>query len=71
MQFEQILGLLQVEHEIRIIDVTGNASSNNIIINRNGHKIQGGTTNLTINVDRAGIGLVYYNVAQGWVLIEN
>ena len=57
--------------EIRIIDVTGNASSNNIIINRNGHKIQGGTTNLTINVDRAGIGLVYYNVAQGWVLIEN
>ena len=57
--------------EIRIIDVTGNASSNNITVSRNGHKIQGGTTDLTINVDRAGIGLVYYNVAQGWVLIEN
>ena len=57
--------------EIRIIDVTGNAATNNITVARNGHKIQGGTTDLTINVDRAGIGLVYYNVAQGWVLIEN
>ena len=57
--------------EIRIIDVTGNASSNNITVERNGHKILGATSNLTINIDRAGIGLVYYNVAQGWVLIEN
>ena len=57
--------------EIRIIDVTGNAATNNITVARNGHKIQGGTTDLTINVDRAGIGLVYYNSAQGWVLIEN
>ena len=57
--------------EIRIIDVTGNASSNNITVARNGHKIQGAASDLTINVDRAGIGLVYYNAAQGWVLIEN
>jgi hypothetical protein len=57
--------------EIRIIDVTGNASSNNIIINRNGHKIQGSATNFIINLDRSAIGLVYYNVAQGWVLTEN
>ena len=57
--------------EIRIIDVTGNASTNNITVSRNGHKIQGAASDLTINVDRAGIGLVYYNAAQGWVLIEN
>ncbi|MDB4339614.1 hypothetical protein OAA08_00860 [bacterium] len=57
--------------EIRIIDVTGNASTNNITVSRNGHKIQGAASDLTINVDRAGIGLVYYNSAQGWVLIEN
>ncbi len=57
--------------EIRIIDVTGNASSNNITLSRNGHNIQGAASDLTINVDRAGIGLVYYNSAQGWVLIEN
>ena len=57
--------------EIRIIDGTGSASTYNITIGRNGHKIQGLTQDLTIDVDRAGIGLVYYNVAQGWILIEN
>jgi hypothetical protein len=57
--------------EIRIIDVTGNASTNNITVSRNGHKIQGAASDLIINVDRAGIGLVYYNSAQGWILIEN
>lgn len=57
--------------EIRIIDVTGSASSNNITVSRNGHNIQGAASDLTINIDRAGIGLVYYNVTQGWVLIEN
>ena len=57
--------------EVRVIDGTGNASTNNITIARNGHKIQGGTSNLVIDIDRAGIGLVYYNTAQGWILIEN
>lgn len=57
--------------EIRIIDATGNAATNNITVGRNGHKIQGSATDLTININRAGIGLVYYNAAQGWVLIEN
>lgn len=57
--------------EIRVVDGTGNASTNNITINRNGHKIQGGSTDLIIDVDRAAVGLVYYNAAQGWILIEN
>ena len=57
--------------EIRIIDVTGTASTYNITVDRNGHKIQGSTSDLAINVDRAGIGLVYYNATQGWILIEN
>ena len=57
--------------EIRIIDGVGNASTNNIIIGRNAHKIQGDASNLVIDVDRAAIGLVYYNNAQGWILIEN
>ena len=57
--------------EVRVIDGTGNASTNNITIARNGHKIQGGTSNLVIDIDRAGIGLVYYNTSQGWILIEN
>ena len=57
--------------EIRIIDVTGYAATNNITVGRNGHKIQGSASDLTININRAGIGLVYYNTAQGWILIEN
>ena len=57
--------------EIKIIDGTGQAGTNNITINRNGHKIQGLTDNLVINVNRAAQGLVYYNAAQGWILSEN
>ena len=57
--------------EIKIIDGTGQAGTNNITINRNGHKIQGLTDNLVINISRAATGLVYYNAAQGWILTEN
>ena len=56
--------------EIRIIDGTGNAATNNITIARNGHNIEGSATDLTIDVDRAAFGLVYYNATQGWVMTE-
>ena len=56
--------------EIRIIDGTGNAATNNITINRNGHKIEGSDSDLTIDVNRAAFGLVYYNVANGWLFTE-
>ena len=56
--------------EIRIMDGTGNASTNNITINRNGHKIEASDSDLTIDVDRAAFGLVYYNVANGWLFTE-
>ena len=57
--------------EVRVIDGTGNASTNNITILRNGNNIQGSADNLTIDIDRAAIGLVFYNATQGWILIEN
>ena len=56
--------------EIRIIDGTGQAATNAITIGRNGHKIEGGDSDLTIDVNRAAFGLVYYNVANGWLFIE-
>ena len=56
--------------EVRIIDGTGQASTNNITIGRNGHKIEGGDSDLIIDVDRAAFGLVYYNVANGWLFTE-
>ena len=56
--------------EIRIIDGTGNAATNNITVARNGHKIESATANLIIDLNRAAFGLVYYNTAQGWLLTE-
>ena len=56
--------------EIRIVDATGQAGTNNITVNRNSHKIQGDASNLTISTNRAAFGLVYYNAAQGWLLAE-
>ena len=57
--------------EVRIIDGTGNASTNNITVDRNGNNIMGSGDNLVIDIDRGGIGLVYYNAGNGWILIEN
>ena len=57
--------------EVRIIDATGQAATNNITVNRNGKPIQGSAANLTIATNRAAIGLVYYDATQGWLLIEN
>ena len=57
-------------NEIRIVDGTGNAATNNITIARNGHNIEGTAADLTVNVNRAAFGLVYYNATQGWVMME-
>ncbi len=57
--------------EIRIIDGEGNAATNNITVARNGSKIQAGDSDFIIDFDRAGLGFVYYNATNGWVLIEN
>lgn len=56
--------------QIRLIDGTGNAATNNITIGRNGHKIQGAASDLTVSTDRAAFGLVYYNATHGWLLTE-
>lgn len=57
--------------EVRIIDGEGNAATNNITVARNGSKIQAGDSDFVIDFDRAGLGFVYYNATNGWVLIEN
>jgi hypothetical protein len=56
--------------EVGIIDGTGNASTNNITVARNGSNIQGSASNLTVTTDRAAFVLVYYNVTQGWILTQ-
>ena len=57
--------------EVRIIDGEGNAATNNITVARNGSKIQASDSDFIIDFDRAGVGFVYYNATNGWVLIEN
>ena len=53
-----------------IKDSSGSAGTNNITVARNSHKIQGAASNLTVSTNRAAFGLVYFNVAQGWLLTE-
>ena len=57
-----------IGNEIAIIDYDGTADTNNITIARNGHKIQGATSDLTILTERAGFTLVYVDATQGWLL---
>ena len=57
--------------EIRIIDGTGNAATYNITLLPNGKKFQSSDSNFILDINRAAIGLVYYNDSQGWILIEN
>jgi hypothetical protein len=57
--------------EVKLIDGTGNAGTNNITINRNSNKILGVDSDFTLDVDRAAIDLVYYNVTQGWIVSGN
>ena len=53
--------------ELIVIDSTGNASSNNITLGRNGSKIKGQCIDAKINVDRGGVRIVYSGSSQGWV----
>ncbi len=63
-------GTASIGDEVHIIDGTGDASTNNITIARNGHKIQGAAEDLIVSTDRAAFQLVYYNANNGWVLIN-
>ena len=55
---------------IRFIDVSGTFDTNNLTINRNGKKIQGDTSNMTVDVERAAFGLIFSGDTQGWVLLD-
>jgi len=56
-----------VGDQVIVIDATGNASSNNITLDRNGSKIKGGCINAELQTDRVGVRIVYSGSSQGWV----
>ena len=57
--------------EVKIIDGTNNAGTNNITINRNSNKILGADSDFVIDVNRTAVDLVYYNTTQGWIIGGN
>ena len=60
-----------IGNQVKIVDGTGNAATNNITVGRNSEKIQGATSDLTISTNNAGISLVYYDSTNGWRLKYN
>jgi hypothetical protein len=56
---------------ISFIDYAGTFDTNNLTIGRNGHKIQGDASDLTVATERAGFTLVYVDATQGWLLQNN
>ena len=55
--------------EVRLIDGTGNAATNNIILASTAN-IQGATDDLTITTNRAAFAVVYFDSTNGWLLME-
>jgi hypothetical protein len=54
-----------------IVDYAGTSATNNITVNPNGGKINGTTSNATINTNRSGLTLTYIDSTQGWLLSSN
>ena len=54
--------------EVTIVDYAGTFDTNNLTVGRNGHNINGAAADLVVDVERAGLTLVYIDVTQGWVL---
>jgi hypothetical protein len=52
--------------EIQILDASGNASTYNITVDRNGNLINGGTGNLIIDMDGSWVVLLYTGSTYGW-----
>ena len=58
-----------IGEQIEIVDVTGNAAANNIIIDRNSNLIYGLTNNLSMIVNRSSIRMVYTGATLGWTSV--
>jgi hypothetical protein len=57
--------------EVTIIDSYGTFLSNNLTVDRNGLKINSGTSNLTLSNNGQSLTLVYVDVTRGWVYKTN
>jgi hypothetical protein len=53
--------------QIQLVDYAGTFDTNPLVINPNGNKIEGGTDNLQLGVEREGATLTYIDSTQGWL----
>jgi hypothetical protein len=53
--------------QIQLVDYAGTFDTNNLTINPNGNKIEGGTGNLQLVGEREGVILTYIDATQGWL----
>jgi hypothetical protein len=53
--------------QVAVVDYAGTFDTNALAISPNGNKIEGGTSNLQLSVDREGVNLVYIDSTQGWL----
>lgn len=51
---------------VRIIDLANNSTTNNITIGRNSQNIDGVASNFIIDINNAGVELIYTNATYGW-----
>jgi hypothetical protein len=56
--------------EITIMDGSGDASVNNITVDRNGNPIESATSNMLLNSQHELITLTFYDTTTGWVISD-
>ena len=59
---------LIVNDTISIIDVTGSFNTNNVVLARNGSKIQNLAEDLTLDINNVAITLIYSGATYGWIM---
>ena len=60
---------LLVEDVIQFIDVTGNFTTNNVTVARNGSLIAGLAEDLTLDFNGAIVTLMYSGETYGWIIV--
>ena len=60
-----------IGNEVHFIDSGSNLSSNNLTIGRNGSRILGLASDLTVSTNGSAFTLVYVNATRGWIYKDN
>jgi hypothetical protein len=59
-----------VGDQVLLLDYAGTFDTNNLTINPNSNKLEGGTGNLVLSGDREGVTLTYIDSTQGWLAVS-